>query len=77
MKFNVQGMACSHCVGIITKAIHSIDPNARVDVDLDAETVTIEGGIDAGLAMAAIEAEGYGVEPQATAAPKKTCCGCS
>ena len=75
MKFNVQGMSCSHCVSAINKAIHALDPDARVDVDLDGGTVTIEGGVDPGLALAAIEAEGYGVAPEQV--PSKSCCGCS
>lgn len=75
MKFNVQGMSCSHCVGTINKAIHAFDPDARVDVDLDGGTVTVEGGVDPALVMAAIKAEGYGVATEQ--GPSKSCCGCS
>lgn len=74
MKFYVQGMSCSHCVGTINKAIHALDPDARVDVDLGGGTVTVEGSVDPRLALAAIEAEGYGVSPEL--APRKSCCGC-
>ena len=61
MRFHVEGMTCNHCVHAVTRAIHALDADARVEVDLRAGTVVVEGGIDAGLALAAIEAEGYRV----------------
>jgi copper chaperone len=61
MKFNVQGMTCGHCVRSITRAVQALDPGAVVDVDLAGGTVAIEGGLEPGLAIAAIESEGYAV----------------
>ena len=60
-EFAVEGMTCAHCVRAITKAIQALDPGARVAVDIAAGTVDIDGGVDPGLATAAIEAEGYRV----------------
>lgn len=34
-------MTCGHCVSAVTKAIHSTYPNAKVDVDLAQQTVTV------------------------------------
>ena len=64
MKLQVDGMTCAHCVRAITRAVQALDPDARVDVDLVAGTVAIDGGVDVGLAMAAIEGEGYRVVSQ-------------
>jgi copper chaperone len=35
-------MTCGHCVGSITKAVHAIDPSARVNAELSAHRVQIE-----------------------------------
>ncbi|MBI1220757.1 MAG: copper chaperone [Rhodobacteraceae bacterium] len=58
-KFNVPEMTCNHCKASIEKAIKGIDETARIDVDLDAKTVFVEGaGEDAALISAMKEA-GY------------------
>ena len=35
-------MTCSHCAGVVTKAIRSIDANANVSVDYGTKIVTVE-----------------------------------
>lgn len=66
MKLTVEGMTCGHCVRAITRAVHGLDKNAAVDVDLSGGSVTIDGAIDATAAKAAIESEGYLVTSIAT-----------
>lgn len=61
MKFEVEGMTCGHCVRAITRAIHTLDPDARVDVDLAQGVVTVEGQLLADAAAEAITREGYTV----------------
>lgn len=61
MKFNVEGMHCGHCVRAITRAIHALNAEARVDVDLSAGTVVVTGDLGAEQAAAAIAAAGYAV----------------
>ena len=73
MKLIVDGMTCEHCERAITKAIHGLDADATVVVDIAAGVVDIEGGVDAGLAAAAIESEGYRVVSVQDA--PKSCCG--
>ena len=73
MNYIVEGMTCAHCERTITKAIHAIDPQDKVEVDLAGGVVTIHDGVDAGLATAAIEAEGYRVVSVQGA--KAACCG--
>lgn len=67
MKFTVEGMHCGHCVGAITRAIHALNADARVDVDLGAGTVVVIGDLSAEQAAAAIAAEGYAVTAMAPA----------
>ncbi|MFN9506908.1 MAG: heavy-metal-associated domain-containing protein [Rubrivivax sp.] len=40
--FDVQDMTCGHCVGSITKAVHTIDQGAQVTADLAKHRVQIE-----------------------------------
>jgi copper chaperone len=35
-------MTCGHCVSSITKAVRSMDPNARVTADLAAHRIQVE-----------------------------------
>ena len=61
MKFDVEGMTCGHCVRAITRAIHTLDPDARVDVDLAEGVVTVEGQVLPDAVADAIAREGYTV----------------
>lgn len=58
-EFNVQAMSCGHCASTITQALKQLDPQARVEVDLDGKKVRVESNEDqASLAEALTEA-GY------------------
>jgi len=43
LRFQVQGMTCGHCVQSVTKAVHSVDAKAQVQVDLAGKRVSVEG----------------------------------
>lgn len=60
-ELQVEGMTCGGCVRSVTKAVQSVDGNARVDVDLASKKVTVESqtGLDA--VKAAISEAGYDV----------------
>ena len=59
--FNVQGMSCGHCVGAVTQAIKSLDPQAEVKVDLATGKVEVQSQQDRAALAAAIQDEGYKV----------------
>ncbi|MHA1544833.1 MAG: heavy-metal-associated domain-containing protein, partial [Alphaproteobacteria bacterium] len=44
-KLNVPEMSCGHCKAAIEKAVAGIDADARVTVDLENRTVSIESVI--------------------------------
>lgn len=46
IEFNVQAMSCGHCVGVITKTLHQLNPAARVEVDLAGKKVRIDAAED-------------------------------
>ena len=59
--FQVQGMSCGHCVGAVTQAVKSVDPQAEVKVDLASGKVEVQTGGDHAAIARAIEEEGYKV----------------
>ncbi|HVE52582.1 MAG TPA: cation transporter [Ramlibacter sp.] len=59
--FQVQGMSCGHCVGAVTQAVKSVDPQAEVNVDLASGKVEVQSAGDPGAIARAIEEEGYKV----------------
>lgn len=61
--FQVQGMTCGHCVGAVTQAVKSVDPQAEVKVDLASGKVEVQTGQERGAIARAIEEEGYKVAP--------------
>ena len=59
--FQVQGMSCGHCVGAVTQAVKSVDPQAEVKVDLASGKVEVDSQQDHAAIVRAIEEEGYKV----------------
>lgn len=59
----IDGMACDHCVRAVTRAVRSLAPDARVDIDLEAGSAKIaaDSSLDAVPIIAVIEDEGYKV----------------
>ena len=57
-QITVRGMSCGPCARAVTSAVHSIDADAKVEIDLETKLVDIESGAD----VAAIEDAGYKVE---------------
>ncbi|NUZ05977.1 heavy-metal-associated domain-containing protein [Piscinibacter koreensis] len=81
--FQVDDMACGHCVSTITKAVKAVDQGASVKADLASHRVEIElTESDAQELRNAIQEAGYTPVPMAAnAAPAATpnrsgsCCG--
>jgi copper chaperone len=63
--FEVSGMSCEHCAQTISKAIRSVDPGAKVEVDLAAGQIAVQSAGDPSKFVAAIEAAGYGAQRKA------------
>ena len=52
----VNGMTCEGCSNSVTKAIETAIPGAKVEVDLEAGRVSVEGGEAAQVAQAVDDA---------------------
>ncbi|MGF2040191.1 MAG: copper chaperone [Nostoc sp. CmiVER01] len=42
LKLKVSNIACKRCAEIITQSIHLMELEAKVNMDVNAETVTVE-----------------------------------
>lgn len=60
-QLQVENMSCGHCVGAVSAAVHALDPEARVEVDLAGKSVQVETALELSRVSAAIEAAGYPV----------------
>ncbi len=56
---NVPEMSCGHCKSAIEKAVAGVDADARVSVDLENRTVSIESVIADAALIDALKAGGY------------------
>ena len=55
----VEGMSCGHCASAISRAVASVDPAAKVEVDLAARQVKVNGSASPDVLCAAIREAGY------------------
>lgn len=59
MRFHIENMTCGGCARSVTKAIQSVDPAAKIDVDQTARNVVVTTSTGAGDIVRALEAAGY------------------
>ncbi|NWF60309.1 MAG: heavy-metal-associated domain-containing protein [Fischerella sp.] len=62
LKLKVPNIACEGCAETITESIHTMEPDAKVEVDLKAKTVTVESAASEESIKQAIVAAGYSIE---------------
>lgn len=77
ISFTVPSMSCGHCVGVITRALKTVEPQAQVEIDLAAKRVQVQGSADRQRLAQALAEAGY--PPVAAAEPLATArggCGC-
>ncbi|MEH1840669.1 MAG: heavy-metal-associated domain-containing protein [Nostoc sp.] len=62
LKLKVSNVACEKCGEIITESMHVMELEAKVDIDLNAKTVTVESAASEESIKQVIVAAGYAVE---------------
>ena len=64
VRLKVEKMGCGGCAKSVTRAVHSIEPNPSVEVDLGTKLVTVSGAAGPADRIAGAIAEaGYPAEP--------------
>ncbi|QYF95609.1 heavy-metal-associated domain-containing protein [Massilia sp. PAMC28688] len=56
---NVPDMSCSHCTGVITKALKALDPQALIGYDMHHHKVQIDTAESTPAVLQALEQAGY------------------
>lgn len=69
---NVEDVTCGHCAATVEKAVKAADPKAKVAVNLEAKSASIESEIGPDVFIAAIEDAGYRASFKSPAAATST-----
>jgi len=59
--FTVEGMTCGHCERTVTKALHALDPQAKVVIERTHDKVQVDSTHSREALAQAIREEGYRV----------------
>lgn len=62
-ELQINGMSCQHCVKAVTQAVQQHDPAATVEIKLPEGQARIATSLPREKVVAAIEEEGYVVQP--------------
>lgn len=63
MKFAVPDLSCGHCVSTVTRVIKALDPQATVEADVAAKTVTTATTASSEAVVRAMAEAGYPSRP--------------
>lgn len=55
----VEGMSCEHCEQTVVEALEGVDGVTAATADREADSATIEGDVEPGKLVSAVEAAGY------------------
>jgi copper chaperone len=59
LQFNIPRMSCAHCVKAVTEAVHEVDPQAKVQVDLAGKQVSVDSQAERQKIVASLAEAGY------------------
>ena len=62
LKMKVPNISCDGCAQTITESILTMEPDAKIEVDVQAKTVTVESAASEETIKQAITAAGYTIE---------------
>lgn len=63
IEFELPGLSCGHCAATVTEAVSHVDPNARLDIDMQHKRVSIDSDEDREAFVEALRAAGYAPAP--------------
>jgi copper chaperone len=63
--FHIPGMHCGGCLRAVTRAVQALDPQARVEADLEARTVRVISTQSEASLLDALSNGGYPAQPLA------------
>ncbi|MBT2372415.1 heavy-metal-associated domain-containing protein [Pseudomonas fluorescens] len=58
-RFNIPNMTCGGCARSVTKALLSVDPQARIETDPPSREVRVDSALDEGTLLTVLSEAGY------------------
>lgn len=58
-KFTIPNMTCGGCAKSVTKALRSVDPQARIEADLPTREVRVDSALDKSAFLTVLSEAGY------------------
>ena len=58
-RFHIPNMTCGGCAKSVTKALLSVDPQARIETDPPAREVRVDSAMDESAFLVVLHAAGY------------------
>ncbi|PBS12634.1 heavy metal transport/detoxification protein [Lysobacteraceae bacterium NML93-0792] len=59
LRFHIPNMTCGGCAKTVTTALLSIDPQARIEIELPTREVRVESSVDERAFLSALGEAGY------------------
>lgn len=59
MEFDIPAMTCGHCVKAVTQTVQSLDPDAKISVELATKKLTLQTTKDRQTVATALTEAGY------------------
>ena len=59
IEFILPDMSCGHCASTVAKTTQFVDPNSKVDIDINTKMVKIESTVDRSDFVEALTEAGY------------------
>ena len=59
LRLNVENMTCGGCARSVTKALLSVDPQARIETDPPAREVRVDSAMDESAFLAVLSEAGF------------------
>jgi copper chaperone len=63
IQFSIPSMSCGHCVKAVTQAVQDVDPQAKVDVNLDTKLVQVDSTAERQKIVESLADAGYAPTP--------------
>ena len=67
-RFHIPAMSCGGCAKSVTKALLSVDPQARIETDPPTRTARVHSALDRSAFLGVLHEAGYPDKPQPGAA---------
>lgn len=63
IRLNIPDMSCSHCAGVITKALKTLDQDAAITFDMAQHVVEVRTGASAAAVLDTLAQAGFPASP--------------